>query len=287
MNVPRLGSGEHSRPLTLRLSIARRVVCDLVHFAHKVPTVPVQRVVDASRVAAARERLRVRVGWAAIFTKALSLVARKMPELRRAYVDLPVARLYQHPHSVASVAVEREYEGELGVFFAYIPQTEKMPLPELEATLRRYKEAPVEDVFGFSVRFYRMPRLIRRFLWWYILNFRGARKAQFLGTFGVSVYSSLGAESLHPLSPLSTTLNYGVIGADGRVPVRIVYDHRVMDGAMVARALEELENVLNAEILQELTTLLGSGAAAGPLPTVIPPSPVPAEPPGPARSPST
>lgn len=287
MNVPRLGSEDHGRPLTLRLSLARRVVCDLVHFAHKVPTVPVQRVVDVSRVAAMREKLRARVGWATIFTKALALVARKMPELRRAYLDLPVARLYQHPHSVASVAVEREYEGELGVFFAYIPQPETMPLHELEAALRRYKEAPVPDVFGFSVRFYRLPRPIRRFLWWYILNFRGARKAQFLGTFGVSVYSSLGADSLHPLSPLSTTLNYGVIGPDGRVPVRIVYDHRVMDGAMVARALEELETVLNAEILDELTRLFGSGPAADPPLSVTPPSPVPAEPPGPARSPST
>jgi hypothetical protein len=286
MNVPRLGSEDHGRPLTLRLSVARRVVCDLVHFAHKVPSVPVQRVIDVGRVAAARDKLRARVGWATIFTKALALVARKMPELRRAYLSLPVARLYQHPHSIASVAIEREYEGELGVFFAYIPRPEGMPLPDLEATLRRFKEAPVEDVFGFSVRFYRLPQPIRRFLWWYILNFRGSRKAQFLGTFGVSVYSALGAESLHPLSPLSTTLNYGVIGPDGRVAVRIVYDHRVMDGAMVARALEELEVILNTEILDELAALSG-GASTDPALSITPPPPIPVVPPGPARFPST
>ena len=36
-------------------------------------------------------------------------------------------------------------------------------------------------------------------------------------------------------------LNWGPIDADGTVNVRILYDHRVMDGANVARALERLE----------------------------------------------
>ena len=57
-----------------------------------------------------------------------------------------------------------------------------------------------------------------------------------MGTFGVSVYSALGAESLHPLTPLTTALNYGVIQENGDVTVRVIYDHRVMDGATVARA---------------------------------------------------
>ena len=72
------------------------------------------------------------------------------------------------------------------------------------------------------------------------------------GTFGVSVYSGLGAESLHPLSPLTATLTYGVIDPNGNVDVRLIYDHRVLDGADVARALGELEGVMNEEILQEL-----------------------------------
>jgi hypothetical protein len=69
-----------------------------------------------------------------------------------------------------------------------------------------------------------------------------------VGTFGVSVYSGLGAESLHPLSLMTTTLNYGVIAEDGTVDVRIIYDHRVLDGATVARVLGELEEVLNNQI---------------------------------------
>ena len=43
-----------------------------------------------------------------------------------------------------------------------------------------------------------------------------------------------------------TLLNYGPIGEDGSANVRIHYDHRVMDGANVARALERFEEILTA-----------------------------------------
>ncbi len=252
----------HTRGVSVPLSVPRRIVCDLVHFAHQIPSVPVQRVMDVSRLAALREERFARIGWCTLFTKAYALVAQDMPELRRAYVGLPWARLYQHPHSIASVAVERHHQGEPGVFFAHLPRPEEMPLLELEAAIRRHKQAPVSDAFGFVLGFYRLPRPIRRFLWWYLLNVRGSRKAQFLGTFGVSVYSGLGAESLHPLSPLTTTLNYGVIGPDGRVPVRIIYDHRPMDGGTVARALGRLEEVLNGAIYREFAALAEVSAAS-------------------------
>ena len=69
------------------------------------------------------------------------------------------------------------------------------------------------------------------------------------------------AASLHPLSPITTVLNYGVIADDGSVNVRIIYDHRVFDGATVARALAEMERVLNCEILAELRYLRSIEAA--------------------------
>ena len=47
-------------------------------------------------------------------------------------------------------------------------------------------------------------------------------------------------------------LNYGVIAPDGTVDVRFNYDHRVMDGAVVARALQSLEQILTQIIVGEL-----------------------------------
>ncbi|MBI3411289.1 MAG: hypothetical protein HY040_23390 [Planctomycetes bacterium] len=246
------------RGKSIRLSAPRKLVGDLVHFAHKIPTVPVQRIVNVAALEEARSQLRERPGWCAIFTKAYALVAMAMPELRRAYIAFPWARLYEHPCNCASIAFERLYHEENGVFFAYVRQPETMSLMDLEEELRRNKDEPVEVMFRFSIVFSRFPRFIRRFLWWYLINVRGSRKAQFLGTFGVSVYASLGAESLHPLSPLTTLLNYGIISPEGTLPVRIIYDHRAMDGATIARALARLEKVLNEEVLAELRSLQNS-----------------------------
>jgi pyruvate/2-oxoglutarate dehydrogenase complex dihydrolipoamide acyltransferase (E2) component len=60
---------------------------------------------------------------------------------------------------------------------------------------------------------------------------------------------------------LTTTINYGPIEPDGSVDVRIVYDHRVLDGGTVARALDHLERILGCEILAELRYLQAVDAA--------------------------
>ncbi len=96
------------------------------------------------------------------------------------------------------------------------------------------------------------PAPIRRFLWWSTLAVSGPKRAKRFGTFGLSTYGSLGAESLHPISPLTTTLTYGPIDDNGRVCVKLIYDHRVLDGAFIARRLAEIEDTLNGAILDEL-----------------------------------
>ena len=57
----------------------------------------------------------------------------------------------------------------------------------------------------------------------------------------MTAYSGLGAASLHPRGLLTSTLTYGVIEVDGSVVVRVVYDHRTLDGATVARALADMD----------------------------------------------
>jgi hypothetical protein len=246
---------------TIALSGPRRLICDLLHFAHQVPTVPVQRRMDLAAVVAARAASRTRVSWCSIFTQAYARVAARMPELRRAYLTFPRPHLYEHPFSVASVAVERQHQGENAVLFGRLTCPEKETLQALDADLHRYKTESIDriHVFRRALILSSLPGVLRRFLWWYALNVSGAGRAWRIGTFGVSVYSGLGAESLHPLSPLTTTLNYGVIDR-GQVAVRLVYDHRVLDGATVARALGRLEEVLNGEMVAELRG--GTGAAA-------------------------
>jgi hypothetical protein len=211
----------------------------------------------------ARDTAAPRPGWHAIFTKAFALAARTWPRLRQAYLTFPRPHLYEHPQSVAAVALERSYFDEEAIFFAPITQPESLGLPELDHVLRRFKEEPLERVSDYrrQLRLTRLPGPLRRAWWWLTCNALGRRRAQRLGTFAVSAISALGAEFVAPLTPLTTTLTYGVIAPDGTVDVRLSYDARVVDGPTAARFLGELERVLTQEIVAELRYLQRLAAA--------------------------
>jgi hypothetical protein len=256
----------------LPLSPARRLIGDFLHFARKVPSVPVQRRMNIAPLVAARAQIDPRPSWCALFTKAYGMVAAARPELRRAYLTFPWPHLYEHPVSIASIAVERHLEEsqEEAVLFVQLRGVEQHTPDQIDYYLKECKEAPVERVGTFrrALRVSRLPWPVRRFLWWVGLNYSGYKRARNMGTFGVTVYSGLGAEALHPLSILTTTLNYGVIAEDGNVDVRLIYDHRVLDGATVARALADLERVLN----HQLPPLLAA-APGTPDPLAVNPAP--------------
>jgi hypothetical protein len=97
-----------------------------------------------------------------------------------------------------------------------------------------------------------VPWPFRRLVWWLGLSVVARWREQCFGTFGVTGVAALGSASLHLLSPLTTTLTYGVFAADGTAPVRLFYDHRVLDGVQPAAALAELEQALRGPIVEEL-----------------------------------
>jgi len=239
------------------LSLPRRLVCDLMRASSRMPIITFERRMDLSPVVAARASVASAPSWAVLFVKAFSLVAARRPELRRAFLPLPWPHLWEADVSVASVAVEREYRGELGVFFGTVTTPENRPLSELVAKLEEWKTQPVEEVYRFrrSLRFSRLPYPLRRLLWWYATSWSGKLKARNFGTFGVSLTGASGATATKLICPLTTSLNCGVIQPDGTVDVRLHFDHRVLDGMPAARALAELEEVLRTEMVAEMMAM--------------------------------
>lgn len=241
------------RGKAIKLSPAKRLVLDVLRFSRGIPTVPVQKRMNIAPLVAARIASGSSPRWTAIFVKAYALLAREFPELRRVYVKLPLPHLYEYKQSVASIVVEREYKGELAIFTQIILNPAARPIENLMETLERGTTQPVDEIpeIGRALRVAAMPWPVRRLTWWLGLNLARYRYL-FFGTFGFSVYSALKVESLHPLMPVTTLLNYGVIDEDGGVNVRIIYDHRVMNGATLARALNRLEAILNTAVADEV-----------------------------------
>jgi hypothetical protein len=229
-------------------------VVELMALSRSTPTVVVERRMSLAALVAARRTWPNRPAWSTIFVKAYATVAARWPVLRQSYMSFPWGRLYEHPISVASVAVERTVDGEDVIFFAQVRSPEEKSLAELEAFLRQCKEAPLETIGPFrrELRLARTPWPLRPLVWWVASNFSGKQRAQMLGTFGLTSLGSLGAGVLRVISPLTTNLHFGIMDERGDLDVRLSIDHRVLDGATAARALIELEEVLVSEILEEL-----------------------------------
>lgn len=244
------------------VSPSRRIIMDLMHEARQVPSIPVQRLIDVKELDVVRQRTDPKISWFVIFMKAFALVAERNPQLRRSLIKYPWCRFYDHPISICSLAVERDLEGEPSLFFAHFRAPEEQTLTELQSALRYYKNSPIRGVglYRRALKIGNLPTPVRRLLWWSTLNFSGVKRAKRLGTFGITSYGALGAESLHPISPLTCTLNFGPIAADGTVLIKIIYDHRTLDGSEVARRLKEIDDVLKTTIREELHALSDSTA---------------------------
>src|SRR5439155_23117671 len=122
------------------LSAPRKFVGDLMHFAQQVPSVPVQRRMNIAPLVAARQQAKPRPSWCALFTKAYAMVAAKRPPLRQAYIAFPWAHLYEHPVSIASIAIERRIGDEDAVLFTQMRAPEDLTPEQLDSVLQDCKE---------------------------------------------------------------------------------------------------------------------------------------------------
>ncbi|MCX7699436.1 MAG: hypothetical protein N2039_01025 [Gemmataceae bacterium] len=236
----------------LPLSPPRRWISDLLSICRDIPLVPFERRMRLAEIAALRSDAGI--GWCAIFMKAMSLVSARRPELRRAWLSWPWPRLYQHERSIAMVAVERTWQGEPAVFFGRVESPEMRSLVDIQAHLSRLKTAPLREVREYRrlFRVARWPHPPRRWFWRLAHGSSGPLREKYFGTFGISVTAGLGASALALLSPTTTTLCYSPIEEDGSMCVRFIFDHRVLDGGPVARALVDLEEALTGDLSVEL-----------------------------------
>jgi hypothetical protein len=238
----------------------RRLIVDLLHFSRRVPSIPVERIFKIGKLVEIRSSLVERPGWTALFVKAFGILAHETPALRTSYLGYPWERLVEHDTNVASIAIEKDIDGQSAVLFAKIRGPENRSALHIEQLISVAKSCPVREsaTFRLAHGISKLPTFIRRMIWWLVLEWSGSWRARKFGTFGISSYGMLGAESLHPLSPLTATLTFGPISPKGKVRVRIIYDHRVCDGSVVARALARLEQILNEDLSAELRDL-GAG----------------------------
>src|SRR5439155_2324228 len=147
-----------------KISLPRRLVADLMHASIRIPFVSLHRPLNIRPLLEARALAAQPPGWAAIFVKAFSLVARDEPVLRTLYAKWPWPSFYELPRSVAMVAIARVEEGEDCVLPHKLLTADTSALTEIDAQIRHAKQAALEQVPSFRkmLSLTRLPLPFRR-----------------------------------------------------------------------------------------------------------------------------
>ncbi len=249
-----------------RLSLQRRLMADLMAASFRTPIIAGERLLRVGEAAKARRSFPKAPGWTAIILKAFAIVSTRRPLLRQVRVSFPFPHLYEHPVSVATVLIEREWHGEGGVFFDQIVAPEKLSLGELDTIIRGLRDRPIESVGGFRrmLRFTKYPLPLRRLLWWLGLRGSGYLHARYFGTFSVNSISLPRSRMVQTTTPITISLIHMPLEPSDQIRLSAAFDHRVLDGMEVGRALGEVETVINREIVAELRAMAAERAAAAP-----------------------
>lgn len=248
---------------TQRLSRQRLLVADVVAAARKVPTFPVERLMSLGMIEPLRAGTATRIGWAAIFSKAYAIVARDVPMLRSWYVPGLWPRAAISGVSVATISINRRVGDEDQLYWAHLPSPDERTLVEVQAAIDQAVREPVETVFRRQLELAMLPGWLRRWVLFWNLHAPSAKRAKRMGTFSISTLAGLGAFNRQHPSPLTTSLAYGPLDASGNCLVTLLADHRLLDGAPVARVLARLEEVLCGAIVDELRGMRQGGYLDG------------------------
>ena len=129
------------------LSADRSLPCDVVHFSGKVPIARAEMCCELGSLQRQRAMVQPRMSWASLFLRAYGIVCNRHEFLRTSYMPWPFPHLYLHPHTVAMVAMHREYRERPRLCWARIVDPAGRSLRALQAKL-----APpvVEHASGIS-----------------------------------------------------------------------------------------------------------------------------------------
>ena len=117
-----------------------------MHASIRIPFVSLQRPLNVRQLLEARALAAQPPGWAAIFVKAFSLVAREEPVLRTLYAKWPWPSLYELPRSIAMIAIARVEDGEDCVLPQKIIAADALPFALCISSITDREHRAIENV---------------------------------------------------------------------------------------------------------------------------------------------
>jgi hypothetical protein len=220
------------------------------------------RDLDLSALDLVRKQIRPRLSWNAILMKAYAIVSQEVPELRQFYRRFPWPHLYQVDEVVAVITLARETPSETRLYFARVHNPANHSLLQIQEKLDYFQTEPVDRIkqFRHQDRFASLPRPLRRFLWWLLMEGWPSQRTTYIGTFGMSLAGFNQTFGNCHLGPNTTILGVDPTPRNGLARTLLTFDHRVLDGKPTIDIISRLYRVLLGPIRQELEALAATAA---------------------------
>jgi pyruvate/2-oxoglutarate dehydrogenase complex dihydrolipoamide acyltransferase (E2) component len=234
-----------------------------------IPT-PLFFDIDFSWAEELRFRLKslgYRVTITAILLKAIGLAQRNHPSTRT--TSTPWGQILQLNEVVAGFTVEKFVDNEPAVFFGAIDNPDTKSLLDISAEVCEYatKEPDELPQLNLEHRFSNLPWLLRRIILVLGLVFPAVRLKYLGATFGFSSLGRSGVKVVIPPCVGAVTFGMGAVEERavvhaGKVVVRpmgtivINFDHRLIDGAPVARFMQDVKELVEGGLAPIIETEL-------------------------------
>lgn len=243
----------------LSFSNGRRLVDDVIRVSNKMPMAAFSAEWDVAQIAKLRRLAKPKISWNVLMMKAHAIVCQKNAMLRRIYVKVPYAHLYEHHQSVCMMTIGRKHDGEERLFFARFNEPDNYTLVELQELYDTYRKAPIEEIkqFRHQITFAKFPAPVRRFAWWALFNLWPQKRASHMGTFGMSISGHRGAFGSSHLGTNTTILGVDPTPRNGVAKMLLTFDHQIIDGAPATETLLQGQRMLTRAVAKELADMAG------------------------------
>lgn len=212
--------------------------------------------IDMRAVQSHRNQQDDKAGYVSYLIHAIARVLIEHPEANATVSGKWVPKVVPNPKIDAKFTLDKTIDGTRAVVSALVENVDHLALTEIQQMVNYYRDTPYGDIDEFAgLRFLQgLPMPLGR--WLYNALFANAqRRHKLQGSFTVT---SLGQSKVSLFLPMtSSTLAFGVgsispkpIWENGgwqvspQMPLSMVFDHRVMDGAMAAEILASVKRHL-------------------------------------------
>jgi hypothetical protein len=236
-----------------KLSLARKAIIDFMYFSKtmSVNAVSAESYFQLDSLYQAKKTSSKNLSWYSIYIKAFGILSLKYPELRQSFFPIFLPHIFQYHLPSAMLAMERRMSGQTMVVYLKIDNPAVLELVEIEKRIKEAQRRPPDKIKSIRrfLKMMQLPFILRRMAWFLGLNFHGF-KWRYFGTFGVTGIGR-GVRSLNVKTPLPVTFIFDMSNEEKPL-FRLYWDHRIFDGVIVSKMMQDLERILNGQIVAEL-----------------------------------